>query len=132
MFGVSQSFSFFIFLKSIGMGFLLGVFQYFFRLLRLIGVSRPLAVFLQDILFCCISAILIFLFVFEINAGVFRFYIFAGVFMGCAVFYSVPGTAADYFINMITGKKKNHTLLKSAEKNKMEINKKQQKNNMQK
>ncbi len=118
MFGVSHSFSYFVFLKSIGFGFLLGAFGYFFRSLRLFGINRPFAVFLQDILFCFISAVLLFLFVFEVNAGVFRFYIFAGILMGGFVFYSVPGAAADFFIIGMTGKKENRKSLRSSEKDK--------------
>mgnify|MGYP002623791278 CR=1 FL=1 len=85
MFGVSHTFSLFVFLKSIGIGYLLGCLYFGFKLLRFFGLRHAVLVFFQDILFFLISAIIVFLFVFEINAGVFRFYIFTGILVGYCI-----------------------------------------------
>lgn len=87
MFGVSHGFPVWVFLKSIGAGFLIGALYLLFMLLRKAGAKHPAAVFFQDVLFCAVAALVSFLFVFDVNAGVGRFYIFAGEGIGCTVFY---------------------------------------------
>lgn len=77
--------------KAIGAGYLLGFLYSFFMLLNSLWNKYSLSVFLRDILFFCVSAVLCFLFILKYNAGVFRFYIFAGLIMGFLVFFIFPG-----------------------------------------
>ena len=98
MFGVRHSFTYFVFLKSAGVGYLLGLLYLLFQFLRLIGLSQSVAVFIQDVLYFCLSAVIVFLFVFEVNSGVFRFYILVGILMGFVLFRCVPGAAAERFL----------------------------------
>lgn len=97
MFGVSHGFSFFVFLKSIGIGYFLGILYAAFKLLRVMGLRQTAVVFLQDILFFIISAIVVFLFVFDTNAGVFRFYIISGILIGFLFLYSASDTFFSLF-----------------------------------
>ena len=92
MFGIGHSFSYFTFLKSLGIGYLIGTLYIIFKLIRLLGLKQAPVVFIQDILFFSISSVVIFLCVFEINAGIFRFYIISAIVMGFLLFYLVPGS----------------------------------------
>ena len=119
MFGVSHSFSYFVFLKSIGIGYLLGLVYLFFQTPRRFGFNHSLAVIIQDVLFCGVSSLIIFLLVYEVNAGIFRFYIFAGILMGFLLFRCFPGQAADRFAVQTVKKikKRRKLLLRPKQKN---------------
>ncbi len=91
MFGVAHSFYLSVFAKSVGMGFLLGALYCAFMLLRRCGLRRTGAVIAEDILFFLLCAVFTFLFVFDVNAGKARFYIFAGEGIGLFSFYLLPG-----------------------------------------
>lgn len=114
MFGVSHSFSYFTFLKSIGIGYLIGAFYLLFKFIRILGIKQAPFVFLQDLLFFTFSSVAVFLFVYEINAGIFRFYIICGIIIGFLLFYLVPGS----LLNSISEKQKgnNNTIWKKKKK----------------
>ena len=91
MFGVSHAFSYFVLLKSVGAGYLVGALYCLFRLLRSVGLNQKATVFILDVFFFVLSAFLIFLLLLEINAGILRFYIFTAVLFGFILFLFVPG-----------------------------------------
>ena len=77
--------------KAVGVGYLLGFLYSFFMLLNSLWNKYSLSVFFRDVLFFCVSAVMCFLFILKYNAGIFRFYIFAGLVMGFLIFYIFPG-----------------------------------------
>lgn len=90
MFGIELSAQMYIFIKSIALGFIIGIIYNLFMLLRISFIKNFIAVFFQDIIFFVFSSILTFLFVFETNYGQLRFYIFAGELMGFCLYYFFP------------------------------------------
>ena len=78
MFGLLHSVKIFVFLKSIGLGTLLGAVYLLNAGVRYLIPHRAAAVFLEDICFFVLCAVLTFLFLFQYNAGVPRGYVFFG------------------------------------------------------
>ena len=98
MFGVAHSFYLFVFLKSIGVGFVIGALWFLFQVFRRLVSCGKLWVMLQDLLFFTAAAFITFLFLLEINAGVLRFYLFAGEAIGFCLFCFLPARA---FLNAV-------------------------------
>ncbi len=93
MFGVAHSFYAFVFLKSVGIGFITGVLWFAFALYRRITGCGKIRTVLLDVLFFVIAAVITFLFLLDINAGVIRFYVFAGEGIGFCLFRFLPANA---------------------------------------
>ena len=92
MFGISSGINLLIFIKSTGVGFLLAVFYGILILLRRAGVRNKYIVFVQDLVFSLTAALVSFMFVYHMNAGVPRAYIFLGEAFGFLLFflYKIP------------------------------------------
>lgn len=96
--GFEHSVALSVTVKAVGAGYMLGMFYLFFIFLNSLWNKHTVSVFLRDILYFCVSAVFCFLFILKYNAGVFRFYIFAGLITGFLIFYIFPGTAlGEYF-----------------------------------
>ncbi len=93
MFGVAHSFYYSVFIKSLGIGYILGLLYFLFMLPRRLGVRGRAAVILLDISFCLTAAVVSFLLLFDINAGRFRLYVAAGAGAGFLLFWAFPGKA---------------------------------------
>ena len=91
MFGVRHGFFTAVFFKSVGVGFLIGVLYLLFMLPRGSGKTNKWVVFAQDILFFLLAAVLSFIFLYDINAGVARLYVFFGEGVGFLLFVLLPG-----------------------------------------
>lgn len=115
MFGVAHSFYAFVFLKSVGIGFITGVLWFVFALYRRIAGCGKIRTALLDVLFFMIAAVLSFLLLLDINAGVMRLYVFAGEGIGFCLFRFLPANA--FMRTIITFKKKASRML-SAHKRK--------------
>lgn len=88
MFGLPHAVQFFLFFKSLGLGMVTGFVCLFFCLLRGLIPHKSVAVFFEDVLFFCVSALLLYYFLFTCNAGIPRLYLLAGDFSGaCLCFY---------------------------------------------
>ena len=72
-------------------GVALGLFYDLFRILRLLMRPKPTAVFVQDLLFFSITALLMSIFVFTFHSGLLRLYIFACAAAGAALWYMTFG-----------------------------------------
>ena len=127
MFDVSHAFQVSVFIKSAGMGALLGAAYIVFMLLRRSGIAGTAAVVVQDLLFFILAAIASFAFIFEVNAGSVRFYIFAGEAIGFCLVYMFPLRSLAVFIgnNVYKLRKKTFLLI---EKINMKKNKKKSQN----
>ncbi len=77
--------------KAVGAGYALGLLYSFFMFLNSLWDKNTVSVFLRDVLFFSVAAVVTFLFSLKYNAGIMRFYIFAGELMGFCIFYIFPG-----------------------------------------
>lgn len=82
-----------IFLLSIGMGFLLGVLYDIIRIVRLIMSKSKTAVFIFDLLYITLSALLVYTFIIAINMGAVRAYIIIAQLFGFFFYYISFGIA---------------------------------------
>lgn len=99
MFSVPHVFQVSVFVKSIGLGALIGIIYFFFIILRRSGISKTPIVIVQDVLFFSLAAVATFMFIFEVNAGEVRFFIFAGAAMGFCLIYIFPLKSLGSFCN---------------------------------
>lgn len=74
-----------------GLGFLLGALYDVFRVIRLMMKPSAKWVFVQDLLFFIISAVVTFLFALGINGGELRLYLFLGLIVGFVAYLCTLG-----------------------------------------
>ena len=77
-----------IFLLSLPVGFIIGFLFDCFRFLRIAGFNTRTHTFLQDVSFSIISSIIIFIFSYCTNQGVYRLYIFIGAILSFVIYYN--------------------------------------------
>lgn len=93
MYNVSQSEQLFIFLASLGMGFLLGVVYDFLRALRLSLTRGKWSVVFFDLLYFFMVAFVSYIFILAVNKGEVRSYIIIGELLGAVFYYFSLGFA---------------------------------------
>ncbi len=76
-----------VFLLSLGLGFLLGVLYDAFRVIRLVISRGKAAVYVFDILYIALTAVLTYLFILEVNMGAVRAHILIAALMGFFCYY---------------------------------------------
>lgn len=76
-----------VFLLSVGFGFFVGLLYDFFKVFRTVVLKSKKGIFVQDILFFLIVAVITFLFLLSINGGRFRLYIFIALAVGFSVYF---------------------------------------------
>lgn len=74
-----------------GLGFLLGGFYDVFRVIRLMMKPSAKWVFVQDLLFFSVSAVITFLFALAVNGGEMRLYLFLGLIIGFVAYLCTLG-----------------------------------------
>ena len=84
---------------SCGMGFLLGVLDDGFRLVRRYLIPPKVIVFLLDILYAAVSAFLVFLFCLAMTQGRVRFYTLLAVLCGLVVYRITVGKMTSFVID---------------------------------
>ncbi len=82
---------FMIFLFSCLLGVALGLLYDIFRLIRMIINLRNIFMFIQDVIYFLVSALITFLFVLVFNKGESRFYILAGEGIGWIIYHLTFG-----------------------------------------
>ncbi len=87
MFGLSSVVSYLTFIKSIGVGFFIALIYGLLIILRKILPERKTLVLIQDVLFCLVSSVISFIFIFDINGGTPRLFIFFGEAIGFFLFF---------------------------------------------
>ncbi|WP_162840357.1 spore cortex biosynthesis protein YabQ [Acetanaerobacterium elongatum] len=80
-----------LFLQACLLGFLLGIFYEIFRILRLLIQTGPVAIFVQDILYWSVSALISFLFILAVNSGQLRIFLLLGIVIGMVVYFLTLG-----------------------------------------
>ena len=87
----SLSSQLFVFFYSLVLGLALGAAYDFFRILRMLANPKNLSVFLQDIFYFLVSAVVTFLFVLGINGGNSRLYILVAEALGWICYHLTLG-----------------------------------------
>ena len=85
-----------VFFFAIVLGLFLGVLNDVFRFLRFLGINSRVAVFIQDIVFMIICAVVSFLFAIAYNRGEVRLFAVFGELLGLLLF--------RYTVGLVTGK----------------------------
>ena len=85
-------------------GVVLGMLYDLFRVLRLLMRPKPAAVFVQDLLFFSVTALLMSIFVFTFHSGSLRLYIFACAAAGAALWYMTFGRVFYRLWRRVAGK----------------------------
>jgi spore cortex biosynthesis protein YabQ len=85
-------------------GVVLGMLYDLFRVLRLLMRPRPAVVFVQDLLFFSVTALLMSIFVFTFHSGSLRLYIFACAAAGAALWYMTFGRVFYRLWRRVAGK----------------------------
>jgi len=95
-----------VFLYSLILGAVLGMFYDVFRIIRIALKSSTASVFIQDLLYFSSSAVICFVFMMKYNFGELRGYILLGALIGFAVYYRTIGKivykCASIIIKFIT------------------------------
>lgn len=81
----------FLFLQAIFFGIGLGIFYDVFRILRIAVKDNSIIIFFEDLLFFISASIFTFLFIFSVNSGQLRWFIFLGLILGFVVYYFTLG-----------------------------------------
>lgn len=84
-----------------GVGFLLGAFYDVFRVIRLMMKPSAKWVFVQDLLFFSISAMVTFLFALAVNGGELRLYLIVGLTVGFTAYLVTVGRLVVRFARQI-------------------------------
>lgn len=98
---VSVSTEMYVFVMSAVSGVIVGAVFDVFRAIRYKVKQKPLSVGVQDILFWIIAAFIVFAFMYNINSGQPRWYIFAGAILGECVYAAVAGRAMVVFFAFV-------------------------------
>ncbi|MBE6796324.1 MAG: hypothetical protein E7533_07055 [Ruminococcaceae bacterium] len=101
MYSVPHSQQLSIFLTSLGVGFILGIFYDILRAVRLSITKNKKACVFFDILYFIVTAIASFIFILAANKGEIRFYIIAGEIIGWAFYYLSFGIAVVKFTDKL-------------------------------
>lgn len=110
MFGIDHAVSFWTFIRSLGIGFIIGILYDLFRAFRLCVSRGRISVALQDVLFFILTSMITFLFLLKTSYGVVRWYIIAGEIIGFSVyrlscgkvFFSTASRMSAAFIKLFT------------------------------
>lgn len=89
------------FLWSVLFGAFLGLFYDFFRILRIAVRTLPIIVFFQDVIFWFLSGLSTFIFIFTVNSGELRLFLFLGILTGSAAYYFTLGMLVMAFAKTI-------------------------------
>ena len=80
-----------VFLFSCFIGILLGVFYDIFRIARIAFNPGFIIIFIEDIIFCLCSSVIVVLFVYHINSGIIRWFALFGCALAFAFYYFTVG-----------------------------------------
>lgn len=116
-----------VFVKSVGVGYILGLLFAVIALVNILGSKKSVIVFFGDILFFVTAACFSFLFLLKFNAGIMRFYIAAGEVMGFCLFSVFPGNTAVRLFEKTHGMFKKRVNIYSAKREQRKNVKKQKK-----
>jgi len=89
------------FLWSVAFGALLGLFYDVFRIVRVAVRAPSVVVFFQDVAFWFLAGLCTFIFIFAVNAGELRLFLFLGILAGAVVYYFTLGMLVMAFARAV-------------------------------
>lgn len=89
--GMANDWQLFSLFLAVGCGFLLGFTFDLLRVFRAVFHSSPIAVFVQDVLFCVCGAVAVFFFLLPLTGGEVRAYLLFGVCLGMLTYLTTMG-----------------------------------------
>ncbi len=90
----NQAYTFIIFVI---VGIVIGIIFDFFRILRKSIKTNDVFTYIEDILFCITTGIILLYSIFKFNSGEIRIYMFLGIILGCLIYMI---TISQYFIKI--------------------------------
>lgn len=87
----------YIFIIFVIVGIIVGIIFDFFRILRKSFKTKDFVTYIEDIVFCILTGLILLYSIFKFNSGEIRIYMFIGVLIGCALYML---TISKYFIKI--------------------------------
>jgi spore cortex biosynthesis protein YabQ len=106
---IQQQVLLFLYAGALGVG--LSIIYDFFRVLRLTLHFNVIFIFIQDLIYFLICAIITFAFIFIFNNGEIRLFIIAAIAIGWILYYLTAGRLIFYIAKTITSWLKKHIKL---------------------
>ncbi len=87
----------YIFMIFIIIGMLIGILFDFFRILRKSIKTKDFITYIEDVLFCVLTGVILLYSIFTFNSGEIRIYIFIGLLFGCLIYML---SISKYFVKI--------------------------------
>lgn len=87
----------YIFIIFVIVGIIVGIIFDFFRILRKSFKTKDFVTYVEDIIFCILTGLILLYSIFKFNSGEIRIYMFLGVLIGCSLYML---TISIYFIKI--------------------------------
>lgn len=87
----------YIFIIFVIVGIIVGIIFDFFRILRKSFKTKDFVTYIEDIVFCILTGLILLYSIFKFNSGEIRIYMFLGVLIGCSLYML---TISKYFIKI--------------------------------
>lgn len=87
----------YIFIIFVIVGIIVGIIFDFFRILRKSFKTKDFVTYIEDIVFCILTGLILLYSIFKFNSGEIRIYMFLGVLIGCSLYML---TISKYFIKV--------------------------------
>lgn len=87
----------YIFIIFIIVGIIIGIIFDFFRILRKSFKTKDFVTYIEDIVFCVLTGLILLYSIFKFNSGEIRIYMFLGLLIGCSLYML---TISKYFIKI--------------------------------
>ena len=87
----------YIFIIFVIVGSIIGIIFDFFRILRKSFKTNDFITYIEDIIFCILTGLILLYSIFKFNSGEIRIYMFIGILIGCALYML---TISKYFIKI--------------------------------
>lgn len=87
----------YIFIIFVMVGIIVGIIFDFFRILRKSFKTKDFVTYIEDIVFCILTGLILLYSIFKFNSGEIRIYMFLGVLIGCSLYML---TISKYFIKI--------------------------------
>ena len=87
----------YIFIIFVIVGIIVGIIFDFFRILRKSFKTKDFVTYIEDIVFCILTGLILLYSIFKFNSGEIRIYMFLGLLIGCSLYML---TISKYFIKI--------------------------------
>lgn len=98
MYGIQNAVQLSVLVRALGVGYLLGVLFGVYSLIKALLIKNRIVLIFTDIFVIAFFSLISFLFIFEANYGVLRFYIFSGEIIGFCIFLAL---AQPFYLSVL-------------------------------